>query len=267
MRIGPALLCALAALALPVPAAAVVGGTPVPSGGYGYAVAIGDTDGAYCGGTLIAPAVVLTAAHCITARPTSLARLRVLAGTRTIGADLALPDGDRVRGVTAVYVHPKFSQTTMRYDAALLVLDGAPAGVPVIPLTAATPRAGSSVTAAGWGTTGEGASAVAQLRSVGLTVATASSCRRGNARLGPLFAPSMLCASGPRRDTCSGDSGGPLVGRSHGRAVLVGITSFGDGCARAGKPGIYTRVSAIRAWTLGQLGHIAAAELPAASAA
>ena len=69
----------------------------------------------------------------------------------------------------------------------------------------------------------------------------------------------MLCASKPGRDTCSGDSGGPLVGTSSGHAALVGITSFGDGCARPGHPGVYTRVTAIRAWVLSQLKLVAAA--------
>ena len=57
----------------------------------------------------------------------------------------------------------------------------------------------------------------------------------------------------PGRDTCAGDSGGPLVGTSHGHAVLVGITSFGFGCARSGHPGVYTRVASIRGWALGQI--------------
>ena len=69
----------------------------------------------------------------------------------------------------------------------------------------------------------------------------------------------MMCASNPGQDTCSGDSGGPLVGTSDGHTVLVGITSFGFGCAKDGHPGVYTRVTAIRAWTLEQLDVIAAA--------
>ena len=76
---------------------------------------------------------------------------------------------------------------------------------------------------------------------------------------GAYFAPSMLCAGNPGRDTCSGDSGGPLVGTFAGHTALVGITSFGYGCAEDAHPGVYTRVSAIRAWALAQLGRIASA--------
>ena len=123
MRVTLSLVCALAALALPAPAFAVVGGAAVHSGAYPFVVAVGNTDGTYCGGTLIAPNVVLTAAHCITGRPTTLQHLRVLVGSPRLRADLATPDGVHVLGVSAVYVHPKFSEATMRYDAALLTLD------------------------------------------------------------------------------------------------------------------------------------------------
>ena len=62
--------------------------------------------------------------------------------------------------------------------------------------------------------------------------------------------PGMMCA-GYREggiDACQGDSGGPLVWRTPDGPVLVGVVSFGDGCARKLKYGIYTRVSAYREW-------------------
>lgn len=261
MRKELGLACTLLALALPAPASAIVGGTAVHPGSYPYVVAVGDASGPDCGGALIAPSVVLTAAHCIVGHVGGAGEVRVLAGSHAISADLAAEEasGHAVR-VTAVYVHPKFSVGTMRYDAALLMLARPVTGVRTVALAAASPLAGSRVSAAGWGRTrAGGATSPGQLRSVALVVGTVRACARGNAAIGSYFAPSMLCAAAPGRDTCSGDSGGPLVARSGGRLELVGITSFGFGCAQAAHPGVYTRVSAIRGWALAQIARSGAA--------
>lgn len=241
----------IVALACPAAASAVVGGKAVKPGAYPFAAAIGDAKASYyCGGTLIAPGVILTAAHCLTERRVALSDLRVLVGS------------GNAAGVTAVVLHPKFDEQTLRYDAALLILDSATTGVRTLSMAASSPLAGTAVSAAGWGKTSEDAKTTpGRLRSVVLKVGTTTTCSQGNMSRGRYFAPSMLCASNPGRDTCSGDSGGPLIATSHGHTALVGITSFGEGCARSGHPGVYTRVSAIRAWVLAQLKLVEAAQL------
>lgn len=260
MRIMLSFACLLVALVLPAAASAVVGGKAVQTGSYPFVVSVGDAAGPKCGGTLIAPNVVLTAAHCIVGAVSRPDELRILSGSPTISSDLAGEEAaGHVARVTAFYVHPKFNRQAMRYDAALLILEQPLSGVRTLALASVSPLAGSTVSAAGWGATQEdGAYADAHLRSVSLKVGTTTSCARGNSAF-DYFAPSMLCASSPGRDTCSGDSGGPLVATSGGQLELVGITSFGLGCARTGHPGVYTRASAIRGWATAQIASAATA--------
>jgi secreted trypsin-like serine protease len=260
MRIVLGIACTLVALAAPGSASAVIGGKTVQSGAYPYVVAVGDAQGPECGGTLIAASVVLTAAHCVAGRQAS--SVRVLLGSHALPASFAVAEASgRATRVTAVYVHPKFTPEGLHYDAALLLLAHPAAGLRAIAMSAASPAAGTRVSAAGWGMTKEhGATSPGHLRSVSVAVGTARSCG-GGATPGRYFAPSMLCAGSPGRDTCSGDSGGPLVATLHGRLELVGITSFGIGCAEPRHPGMYTRVSSIRAWALEQVARSTAASV------
>jgi secreted trypsin-like serine protease len=228
----------------------VVGGTPAPGGGWPSLVALvtrgsDPVQGQFCGGTLIAPAVVLTAAHCVTDATGAVMRpadVEVLAGTQ----DLTAP-GERI-GVTAVRPHPAFRVDGDPYDAALLILGRASAAPPM--RYARGGRDGGDAerpgAIAGWGETAEGSgryptalveAAVRIFPSARCASALGRAFRRG----------ATLCAGSMSGgvDSCTGDSGGPLRDAD---GVLVGIVSWGVGCARPGFPGVYTRVAAITAW-------------------
>ena len=101
---------------------------------------------------------------------------------------------------------------------------------------------GQLATVAGWGATAEGGAEAHILQDLeGLRVVSDQKCRE---QLGS-FSPDMLCAGGEEgRDACSGDSGGPLMVQEADTTItLVGVVSWGRGCARQGQPGVYAEVS------------------------
>ncbi len=233
MRLSALVLTALLLGALP--ADAVVGGRDAPD--TPWAVALFDGNGNFfCGGALIAPDQVLTAAHCtiertaITSRDRVPGELRAVVGRR----DLDTTAGRDV-GVTAIHRHPAFRSVAEGDDMATLTLAEP---VPFQPVRLGTATAGDRATVLGWGRTGEIAGPSRTLREVDLPVWSDADCAKA---VNGYRVDAMLCAGHPQggKDACEGDSGGPLTVNG----TLVGVVSYGRGCARAGQPGIYTRTS------------------------
>ena len=113
---------------------------------------------------------------------------------------------------------------------------------------------GALETIVGFGTTSEGGDTADTLQEAQVPVTTDTTCAGAYDDFDPT---TMLCAGFPQGgvDTCQGDSGGPLFGRDRAGAFkVVGATSFGEGCARAGKPGVYARVgdATLREWIRSQ---------------
>ena len=243
-------------LAAPGPAAAdsvVIGGGPVQVSDHPWVVALASRDrfggtrsGQFCGGAVVGRTTVLTAAHCVSAGvlgvPLSEVRdLKVIAGRN----DLRTSEGSEIT-VSGSKVNPEYNSSTNSGDVAALTLaDPLPESY-VIPMAGqgdAAYRAGTAAAVYGWGdTTGSGQYA-SSLHAAKVHVLADAVCERaypGSAD-GKYVAATMLCAGEPQggKDACQGDSGGPLV--AQGR--LVGLVSWGSGCGRPGRPGVYTRVS------------------------
>ena len=113
---------------------------------------------------------------------------------------------------------------------------------------------GTMETIAGWGVTEENGSGPDVLQEAQVPITTDAYCANAYGDFDPA---TMLCAGFEQGgvDTCQGDSGGPMFGTSAaGGLRVVGSTSFGEGCARPGKPGVYARVAdaPLREWIRGQ---------------
>jgi trypsin len=238
--------------AVAAPSSAVVGGTAASPGEYPSVAEV--TFGPFlCTGTLVTPNWVLTAGHCGSVTGAAVASPASwppqLINVRIGGVNQT--DGER-RSVSQVVVNPNYLLTS-GYDISLLKLSqsSAMAPTPVAgPSERGTWTAGTLETIVGWGATSEGGDTPDNLQKAQVPITTDAYCAGAYSDFDP---KTMVCAGFPQGgvDTCQGDSGGPMFGRTSAGALrVVGSTSFGEGCARPDRPGVYARVAddTLRPW-------------------
>jgi trypsin len=252
-------LCALSALfliSLAVPSLAqeeiksfgrrIVGGEKADIRNHPWQVALNIKIGGQtylCGGSIIGDQWVLTAAHCVE-RATKPSEVRVKAAVTN------LSDGGWSE-IVRIVIHEHYDRKTHEHDVALIKTAALSEGR-VIPLVTADQRIPSSqpLEVTGWGATSEGGDESRHLLKATVPYTENVTCNALSAYNG-MIKPDMLCA-GYREggvDSCQGDSGGPLVWRRPGAGpVLVGVVSWGEGCARKLQYGVYSRVSSYVDW-------------------
>lgn len=210
-----------------------------PTAEFNDCVAVGGTSDWCCTGTIVAPNVVVTAAHCAVGN---------CAARIFIGTDVKKPSKGQVVRVAHSYVHPKYRGEGTPYDLSVLVLDEKVNVAPRrIASRAAVTRA-ESVRVVGFGTTDTAARHGYGIRRVvDVPIATPKKA------YGAL--PSIeFVAAAPfnDNDTCEGDSGGPAYVADTGGWSVGGATSRGTrggpNSRTCGDGGIYTRLYAFRDW-------------------
>lgn len=213
----------------------IVGGSEASIEEFPYQIGLLQGGSLICGGSIIDNKYVVTAGHC--AEGQSASDLSIRAGSSSSSS------GGTTVGVSSIAVHPDYDAQTVNNDIAILTLDQdlkyGP-GIEAVKLpakNASLPSAGTVGTITGWGALQEGGNVSPTLQSVEVPVVNKKTCAQDYQGFNEITA-SMLCAGEEEggKDGCQGDSGGPFV--SNG--VLIGITSWGNGCARAGYPGVYS---------------------------
>ncbi|KAG7379868.1 hypothetical protein PHYPSEUDO_008056 [Phytophthora pseudosyringae] len=217
----------------------ILGGGIVPPGTKTYTTGVRPTVNGtdFCGGSLITPTHVLTAAHCMAGDIQYVSvGTHFLSGTE---------DGEQIKVVNKTR-HPKYASETNSYDFLVLELEKASSFPPIALAKADNSDVAdvSNATVMGWGATAQGGSQSTELLRVDVPLVNNTAC----AKVLDVDA-TMLCAGGELdMDSCQGDSGGPLILELPAEDVLIGVVSWGNGCGRVGYPGVYARVSVAREW-------------------
>jgi secreted trypsin-like serine protease len=234
----------------------IVGGKPAAPGEYPWQVSLvvswiaNPNQGHFCGGTIYNNQWIVTAAHC-------LVRVRAADVHLVGGTNVLLPGVHRVN-VARIIMHKNYNAGTSDEDIALIELKSPLAlGTTMQQIGLLEPSEEPAVlvkdkvlTVTGWGATAQGAAVVRDLQEVDVPFVTREVCNDPLSYNGKIT-ENMICAGKAAGgvDSCQGDSGGPIVYRPSGSAPkLVGVVSWGEGCARPGKYGVYTRVARYNSW-------------------
>jgi len=221
----------------------IVGGVPVNITDFAHQLSLEWYGYHICGASIVSETVAITAAHCTFGY--SASELSVRAGTTFVES------GGQLIQVAEIHEHPDYHYSNMDYDISVLILSkpielGSTAQPIPLPEENQDIPAGAESVVSGWGALREAGSLSDQLQAVTVPILSLDACRKA---YGASITDRMICAGIPEggKDACQGDSGGPLVALGDEKDdLLVGVVSWGYGCARPDFPGVYASVPNLR---------------------
>ncbi|XP_078055332.1 transmembrane protease serine 3-like [Mustelus asterias] len=235
----------------------IVGGSPAQLGNWPWQVSLHYKSRHVCGATIISRDWVITASHCFfeddSYKPSNwklysgfISQNRLYRATRSY--------------VSRIVTHSGYSSDTNDYDIALMKLTQPlqftdfvkPACLPTFDQQFPD---GMNCWISGFGHTEEGGSSISNiLLEASVNIIGSNTCNQRSVYNGAIT-QQMICAGKITGgiDSCQGDSGGPLVCEVSGTWYLTGVTSWGIGCARKNKPGVYARVTQLTDWIFTQM--------------
>lgn len=232
----------------------IVGGEKADEGEFPWQISLhAKSYGHVCGASIISPRWLVTAAHCVQddgrTRFSQPGTWEAFLGLHTQGK---IGSAVVKRNLKQIIPHPNYNSHTFDNDIALMELDSPVTYSDYIrPICLPAPQhdfpSGNTVWITGWGATREGGSAASGLQKAQVRIINQTVC---NDLMAGQITSRMICAGVLTGgvDACQGDSGGPLSSPAGSRMFLAGVVSWGDGCARRNKPGIYARVTKFRGW-------------------
>lgn len=238
--VSSALGAALSEGLLPQLEGRIVGGNVVNISNYPWQVSVQRSGSHFCGGSIYSDIIIVTAAHCLQSVSTNV--LKVRAGSSYWN------NGGQLVGVHSFRRHEEYNPRTKINDIAVIRLSSPLSmgpNVKLITLATSIPAADALAGVTGWGSTAYGSVSLStQLQYVTVKIITQAACASATYGYGENVQRTMLCAAAKDKDACQGDSGGPLVSGGY----LVGVVSWGYGCAEPKYPGVYASVANLRSW-------------------
>ncbi|XP_053962942.1 trypsin 3A1 [Anastrepha ludens] len=219
----------------------IIGGQFALPGQFPHQVSLQLRGRHHCGGSLISPTMIVTAAHCTINQSPS--QIRVIVGT----TDLLAGNGKSFN-IAKFIIHPQYNPQTQDYDLSLIQLtESVPLGDDIGTIELADMEANHAAdtvaTISGFGAINGNLELPNRLKYARVQLWSRDFCNSQNI---PGITDRMVCAGHPsgQVSACQGDSGGPLTVDNK----LFGVVSWGFGCGAPGKPAMYTYIGALRSW-------------------